>query len=500
MKMMKMFKKVGFLTMALAVVLSSCEDLETENLNQLDSRAVYADATSLPSVIDGAFLTWWQATQLSSPNMPVSVTAQTLSSSWGNWGMQDLGTIPRSPIQNTVTYNNRGFMTTPWSRLNNALAQANEVLGVLNSEFGGSIQDENGVDITDQTVANAKMLQGLALGTLGLIFDQAFIADETLSSEELASLQLSPYSDVVEASVTKLTEAANIFAGNPSTSHQAINGLNYDNTEAAAFCRAYAAKILAYSARNAAETTANDWSRILTLANGGTADDISPAGDGVFWWTRILIQGQFPLWSRVSQRMINMMEGGSGGPATNDANNATAPYPWPDGVSQLPEITSPRDARITKYYQYNTGVQFQSSRGYYFFSSYNFYKYPDYLTALLGPMPHLTVDEQNMIKAEALVRTGGDKGLAAQYINNTRVTNGELPALTGTESDAELLEAISYERLVEFSWDGALNSWYFRRMTTTPSHQLQPGTFTQMPLPAQELEILGIDVYTFGGV
>lgn len=493
-------KKMGAMMIALAIVITSCEDMEVENLNSLDSRAVFADATSLPTVIDGGFLTWWQGIQLSTPNMPVSVASQTMSSSWGNWGMQDLGTIPRAPVQNTVTYNNRAFMTTPWYNLNNALAQANEVLGVLNREFNGSIQDEDGNDITQKTVANAKMLQGLTLGWLGLIFDQAFIADETLSPDELASLQMSSYTEVIDAAVTKLTEAAALFAANPSATHNAINGLNYDNVEAAQFCNAYAAKLLAYSTRSGAETAANNWSRILTLANAGTTDDISPAGDGGFWWTRILIQGQFPLWARVSQRIINMMEGGIGGPSTTDPNNATAPYPWPDGTSTLPRIANPVDARIDKYYQYNTGVQFQSARGYYFFSSYNFRKYPDYLAAFLGPMPHLTLDEQNLIKAEALVRTGGSKTLAAEYINNTRVTNGELAPLTGTESDADLLRAIYYERLVEFPWDGALNGWFFRRMTTVEQFQLQPGTPAQMPVPAQELEILGLDVYTFGGV
>lgn len=495
-----MFKKAGLLVVALAIVLSSCEDLEVENLNNLDSRAVYADATSLPSVIDGAFLTWWQGIQLSSPNMPVSVAAQTLSSSWGNWGMQDLGTIPRAPIQNTVTYNNRAFMTTPWYRLNNALAQSNEVLRVLNDTFEGSIQDDNGNDITDQTVANAKLLQGLSLGWLGLIFDQAFIADETLAADELAALELSSYDQVIEAAVTKLEEAANIFAANPATSHTAINGLNYDNVEAAEFARAYAAKFLAYKARTGAENASNDWARILTLANGGPNADISPVGDGVFWWTRILIQGQFPLWSRVSQRVINMMEGGSGGATSEDPNHPTAPYPWPNGTSSLPEITNPVDQRITDYYQYNSGVQFQSSRGYYFFSSYNFYKYPGYLAAFLGPMPHLTLAEQNMIKAEALIRTGGDKNQAATYINGTRVNNGGLAPVSGADSDDVLLDAIYYERLVEFSWDGALNGWFHRRMSPNDKFQLQPGTPRQMPVPAQELEILGLDVYTFGGV
>ena len=498
--MKRIFKYFGVAAAIFAVTLTSCEDLEVENLNEKNSSDIFSDPTTFASVVDGAFLTWWQATQLSSPNMPISVYAQTLSSSWGNWGMRDLGTIPRASLQNTLTYNNRGFMTTPWSRLNQSLAQVNDLLRVMNDEFGGSIQDANGVDITNQVLANGKLAQGLALGTMGLIFDQAFIADETVSATELGALEFRPYTEVIAAAVTKLTEAAAIFDGDNSTSHSAINGLNYDNVEAARFARSYAAKILAYSARNAAESAANDWTRILALTSNTVTADISPAGDGNFWWTRILIQGQFPLWSRVSQRVINMMEGGTGSGTTTDANNATAPYPWPDGVNTLPEIANPRDARIASDFAYNTGVQFAADRGYYFWSSYNFNKYPGYVVALLGPMPHLTLNEIGMIRAEALIRTGGSKIEAATLINNTRVTRGGLAALTGLESDADMLSEISYERIVEFSWDGALNGWFFRRITSDPAHQLQPGTAVHLPVPAQELEILGLDVYTFGGV
>lgn len=497
---MKVLRYIGVVTIVTALGLTSCESLDTENLNELDSSDVYADQTTYGSVIDGAFLTWWQAIQLNQPNMPISVAAQTMSSSWGNWGMQDLGTIPRQPVQNTFTYTNRGFMTTPWAGLNASLGQANEVLRAMNSLFDGHIEDENGNDITDHVLANGKMLQGLSLGWLGLIFDQAGIVDESIATEDLASVQLSPYTEVIDAAVTKLLEAATLFEGDPTATHSAINGLNYDNVQAAGFCKSYAAKLLAYKARNAAETQANDWGRILTIANGGLNEDISPAGDGNFWWTRILIQGQIPLWARVSQRVINMMEGGTGGPTTDDPNHPTAPYPWPNGVSGMPAIANPVDNRINTDFAYNSGVQFQSARGYYFFSSYNFKKHNGYLAAYLGPMAHLTLNEQNLIKAEALVRTGGNRLQAATYINNTRVDRGGLTPLTGLESDDVLLKAITYERLVEFGWDGALNGWFHRRMTTADQYKLQPGTPEQLPIPAQELEILGMDVYTFGGV
>lgn len=497
--MKRILKYFGVLAVIFAVTITSCEDLEVENLNEKNSADIFSDPTAFPSVVDGAFLVWWQAIQLSTPNMPMSVYAQTLSSSWGNWGMRDLGTIPRSPIQNTLTYNNRAFMSTPWNRLNQSLAQVNTLLRVMNDGFGGTIDDGNGNDLTNQVLANAKLAQGLTLGTMGLMFDQAFVSDETVAELDLLTLELQPYTAVIAAAVTKLEEAAAIFDGDNSTTHTGINGLGYNNVEAARFARSYAAKLLAYSSRNAAETVANDWTRILALTSNTVSNDISPAGDGVFWWTRILIQGQIPLWTRVSQRVINMMEGGTGSGTTTDVNNATAPYPWPDGTNSLPEIAAPRDARIASDFGYNSGVQFAADRGYYFWSSYNYKRYDSYLVANLGPMPHLTVEEIGMIRAEALIRTGGSKTEAASLINATRVTRGQLPALTGGESDADMLNEVSYERLVEFAWAGALNGWYFRRITTNPAHQLQPGTAQQLPIPAQELEILGLDVYTFGG-
>ena len=485
---------------ALFSTILACEDLEVENLNTGDFDVVIADESSVLSIIEGSFLTWWQGIQLNNPNMPISVTAQTLSSSWGNWGMRDLGTIPRSAIQNTLTYNNRGFITNSWNTLNGALSIVNLALLQIDERFEGSIEDADGNDITDQAIANGKMAQGLILGWLGLIYDQAFIADETVPREDVSDLELQPYTEVIEAAVTKLLEAAAMFDADNSLTHSAISGLNYDNVEAARFCRSYAAKFLAYKSRNGAETAANDWNRILSLTNDTVTDDISPFGDGSFWWTRILINGQIPLWTRVSQRVINMMEGGTGGPVAVDPNHPTAPYPWPDGTNSLPEITSPRDQRISTDFTYNSGVSFAADRGYYFFGSYNFSKYSYYLAAFLGAMPHLTTEEIGMIRAEALIRTNGSKTEAANLINVTRVNRGGLTALTGAEADADMLKEVYYERLVEFCWDGAINGWFFRRMTTEGSMQLHPGTAEQLPIPAQELTVLGLDLYTFGGL
>ena len=121
-------------------------------------------------------------------------------------------------------------------------------------------------------------------------------------------------------------------------------------------------------------------------------------------------------------------------------------------------------------------------------------------------MNFLTVPELELLRAEALVRTNGDRTVAASIINKTRVARGGLSPMTGRESDEDLLESIAYERIVEFTWEGSCNVWFYRRMITPTDNMdsdnlyyLEPRTARHFPVPAEELSFLGMDVYTFGG-
>ena len=109
------------------------------------------------------------------------------------------------------------------------------------------------------------------------------------------------------------------------------------------------------------------------------------------------------------------------------------------------------------------------------------------------------VAEKDLLRAEALVRTGGSRDEAAELINRTRVARGGLTPLTGGDSDEDLLYAIYYERLVELGWGGGGTGYFVRRMTTVPELLPEPGMIEHLPVPARELNILGLDVYTFGG-
>ncbi|MDQ3515181.1 MAG: RagB/SusD family nutrient uptake outer membrane protein, partial [Gemmatimonadota bacterium] len=113
-----------------------------------------------------------------------------------------------------------------------------------------------------------------------------------------------------------------------------------------------------------------------------------------------------------------------------------------------------------------------------------------------GPTPYILAAESDLIRAEALIRSGGSRTTAAQLINNSRVGRGQLTPLTGAESDAVLLTEIDYEREVELMFT---NGWDLFRARHGLVDRLQIGTWRHLPIPAKELETLGLPIYTFGG-
>ena len=419
--------------------------------------------------------------------------AQGPSMSWGNWGARDMGTVPRQALQNNLTYSNRGTWRNPWNGLFATLGPLNSILKIMADDPTIIIPDGTGNDITQQTIANAKAVQGLAMGYLSLSFDEAYIVDE---NSDPSVLDLQPYGAVNDAAIAKLEEAIAMFSGS-SYVMDGWFGLSFTGDDAANILRGFVAKFEMAQARNAGEAAAVDWTKVL--ANTANPVGLSPVGDAGFnWWHRLLIQGQDGGWARVSQKVIKLMNPSK--PATE------VPYPWPDGANSFPEITTPDDNRVTTDFTYNEGNDFSAARGYYFFGNYNYSRYESYRSGFTDPMDFLTTEELGMMRAEALIRTGGSKADAAALINATRVNRGGLAALTGAESDADLLNAITYERIVEFTWHGSMNVWFYRRMVTPAGntdagnlYYLEPATARHMPVPADEQSIFGRPFKTYGG-
>ncbi len=248
-----------------------------------------------------------------------------------------------------------------------------------------------------------------------------------------------------------------------------------------------AAMTLAYSARNAAEAATVPWARVLTYANAGITQDFTVIGDATSWYSMIVGYGNLDSWVRTDMRLINRMD-----PTLN------AKY---SGItSDLAASTNPAaDARINTDFQNTGGVIGDPARGIYMQSSWFHKRYRPYAynqpTTFQGPVPYILKAENDLLIAEALVRTNGDLARAATLINNTRVTRGQLAPVTAASGSAALLNAIDYERDVELLMTNGMGLFHARIRD-----RLQPGTFRHLPIPAKELETLQLPVYTFGGV
>jgi hypothetical protein len=330
----------------------------------------------------------------------------------------------------------------------------------------------------------------LCLGHLGLIFDKAYIMRP--DTEEIV---FSPWTEVIDAAQEDLENCIAIAESDNSVIYDGFNGVTLNASQMVELAHFMIAQYEALQARDEDEVNnIVDWNVVKTHAQKGLTFNFSVIGDGGDdWWARILQRGQRPTSSRTAQRLIKMMN-----PSKTEEE---VPYPWPDGVNTLPKITNPDDARLDTDWGYYPSIPFTVSRGYWYFSTYSYIRYEQYnLSGSNGPIPMYTVHENDLLLAEALIRTGGDKSSAASIINETRVTRGGLPALTGSDSDADLLRAITYERLVEHSWEGFGGGFFYRRITSAPDLKLTPGQFYQLPIPAYELDIVGEPVYTFGGL
>src|SRR2546425_870123 len=111
-----------------------------------------------------------------------------------------------------------------------------------------------------------------------------------------------------------------------------------------------------------------------------------------------------------------------------------------------------------------------------------------------GPSPIVLAAENDLIWAEALIRgTPQNLVTAATLIDKTRVGRGGLGSAAGF-STAAMLDALYYEQDVELPASDVAPFYNQRRIDG-----LEGLTAHEMPVPAQELGVLQLPFYTFGG-
>lgn len=477
-------KLVYLVVVGFGLVTYSCADLNVENLNDPDTNDVLATPSDLIKLAGGAYRVWNNAiNEYSGPALSMCTMADQNTCSWGNAAMKDLSSEPRVGFNNDITYSyayvNRDF----WNSSYSALSQVNDVLKKINGD-GVTIID-NGQDVTKMVESWCYFIQGVVHGYLGLIYDQANIIDW---DTDLATLEFVPYSDVAAAGVAFLDKAISTIDAAPDfvLPDGFIRGETITKAQLRMLANSFAARILAYTPRNATQNAAVDWSKVLNYAQNGIDFDLEPDTDDATWIDNYKGYGVYPGWVRIDHRIINLMDHDYPSRWPND-------NVWPNGD---PGEASSADARLASDFEFLTDNNFKPDRGYYHFSHYRYARWDTWLQTWQGPAPTFWKWENDMLIAEALVRTGDVAGATAilNDPNGARKARGGLADVAPADAN-EALEIIFYERDVELILSQGGTGYFDMRRRD----MLQRGTILHFPVPAAELEILGIPNYTIAG-
>lgn len=461
--------------------LTSChKDLEVANLNQPDREQVLSNPDDVYGLAESSFYNWYMATTSSlSPRMSMWVMADQGTCSWANSGMYHLSSQPRIGFDNTTSYTYAYIFEAFYEDMYGNLGQVNDVLRLINEgmTFGAEGND------TKMVESFCYFIQGATLGYLGLVYDQAYIVTEETTREELLTLPPSPYADVINASIKALNKSIEVANNNNFTVPDSwINGTEYSSTELSQLANGFAARFLVYAPRNSTENSQINWMKVLDYANQGLKRDLAPYMDNVRWKSWFRYYTVRPGWARIDSRIINMMDDR---------------YPWmfpSDGISPSPAQSD--DKRLETDFTFNSVNNMKPERGYYHFSNYEYTRYPYAITTYTGDVVEYSTAEIDMFRAEAYAELG-DLTQAIQIINEgTRTTRGKLSPLSNSASKETVLQAIFYERDIELIQTGFGIAFFDMRRRDF----LQMGTMLHFPIPAKELMVMQMPLYTYGGV
>ncbi len=513
MKQFAFYMLIGVLTLSA----TGCQDLAVENENSPDRKVAFAQPGDVVNLVRGTFPSYWSATQSCAGSaLTFSTMADENSSSWGNFGMRDMSSEPRIAWDNSSTYSSSGATEGPWFLSYTGLSNAADALqAIIRAEEEESVDNNiytrDGHD-TARLKAFAKMNQGLMHGTLSLVFDQAFVFDETVDLENDV-LELRPYMEVNQEAIRMLEEARAIASANSFSIDGWIWGLNVSSQDMVRLINSFIARFTVQVARNEAERAAVNWSTVMGLVDNGITTVFAPIGNKDPYIRSDCLKNfaqEGTSWARADYRTI--------GPADESGGYQKWLSTPVQNRSVFEIMTSDRrivgsandpTASGTDFTFFGYDGPFPPARGTYHFSSHTHTRYFYYYdNSSTGAMPHIIPTEMDLYKVEGLLRTGGSTEEVAELINLTRVARGMLNPASGSDpvgspadaqshlDSASLWAKLKHERRIEtMNTAGGLAYFDDRGLG-----DLVTGTPVHFPVPGSELETLGLQNYTFGGV
>ncbi len=542
MRMTKRIPEVAGLIAAL-VLAGGCDTLDISNPNAPDSGRLLTDPASVEQIAVGALRTWYNTTQNMDPVASLIVMARSHTASWNNFQIRiytgctsgawdvyaaplgtcgtTVNTYPRIEWQNDPASTARTQIEAYWYGYYSALSSANAVLKALRQN---NVVPPDGRPTVE---AMAVFVQALCLSGIALNYDQGYIVTDATPVDgnglPTPAVAFSSRTQVRDVAMQKFDEAIALATSNiftvPDVFFNKPSAPPITNAKLVQIANTMAARTLAYFPRNAAENATVDWTKVLSYASQGISSGTPFSWvfqtDGVNWFDYLKSWSNDMRTMRMHTRVAHLMD-----PTTQpDPFNATAnsqpvwgttshdkrlgdgSYTYPAAALGNVTITPAATANAgTDYAWSTTKARFPAARGSWHQSAIGQIRYitlseidPNGSAVGLGTGPIVLAAENDLLWAEALIRSGGSLVNAAALIDNTHVGRGGLTSAAGL-SAAAMLDTLHYEQDVELPGSNAAPYYNQRRLD-----KLEPLTPHEMPVPAKELGVLQLPLYTWGG-
>ena len=517
----------GFLVL---LGLTACADLDVVNLNTPDRERAIASAGDVESLIAGSFGQWWNSSHNFGPP-PIIANQSFMWSGWpANFGMVQYSSFPRPPITNIATdqyYSHMvGFAWTVLYRSASAIAT-----GFQSLDDPAVVAELEEAQVK-RLRAYGRFVQGLVYGSLSMLYDEAFIVDET--TDLAATPEAVGYQEVLDAAVGYFDQAITLanqggFDPIPST----WMTVSVTPAELARLAHSFRARYRANVARDPAERAAVDWSAVIADVDAGVQDAwymetdyFSAQGAVKSHYTAAYMSQPSIGWAQASYFVFGMADQsgmyqdwlskppGDRMPQFADGRPRLIITPdlrFPQGATEAQQVANPSITHAltpSPYMRIGHKDWRQPGRGTYRWSYYrsthmDFHRTEGTATAT----PEVTPTEMRMLKAEGLIRRGNADGAAA-LINVSRERAGlNATDAQGTNTSCvpklpngtcgDLLEMMKWEKRMEtMLWGVHTVSWFFDGRGWG---DLYAGTATTFPIPCQDKELLLQECNTFGG-
>lgn len=517
-------KLAGVFLIGVLTTASGCDNLlGVENENDPETERVLSSPEDVEALIRDAFLAAKRPLlSADNLNMQLPVVAFENSAMAANFGMIERSAFPRTAILNTASDQFAPEYFEVWAGEYGAIRAASDGLAAI--EGGVSL----GNPVNDARMqAFGKFVLGFAHATLAITYDQASIYDET--TPILPVQPLVPYGEVMEAALGYMDEAIDIAQANPTMSFPADwMGVAMGQARFVQIVNSFKARFRTQVARTPQERQAVDWNAVIAEVDAGITTDYAVVDDDDRWdfWMHDYTSFQ-GAWHQVPYFISGMAD-------TSGAYEAWMATPIAERTAMViatPDLRFPRGATLavqadtnSEGQQINAGSQIRAKtnasgeggwvraeRGTWRWSHYLDERFLAYYNASNTglPIPVITVTEMDLLKAEAYIQTNR-AALALPLINKTRVGEGGLPPATllGAQGQGnacvpqlpngtcgDLLETLKWEKRRDMFMT-VFGGWYF---DSRGWGDLPAGTFLHYPVPARELEVRELPLYTFGG-